>query len=126
MNTNLLMKNSAFFAKYICHYINASIHPSKIHVELKEVDIQPVHKKKSKLFKENYRPINILPNISKIYERCLYDEMSSCFDDIFFKTSMRFYRVTVHNIALPVSCDRKMEKNSRLWGFLWCIISRLI
>ena len=51
----------------------------------KEADIVLVHKKKSKFSKENYRPTSILPNISKVYERCLYDQMSSYFDDIFSK-----------------------------------------
>ena len=37
----------------------------KFRNELKEADIVPVHKKKSKLTKENYRHISILPNISQ-------------------------------------------------------------
>ena len=65
MNTNIIRKNAAFFAKYTCDDINASIRSSKFHNELKEADIVPVHKKKSKLSKVNYRPISILPNISQ-------------------------------------------------------------
>ena len=42
-----------------------------------------LHLKKSKLSKENYRPVSILPNISKIYERCLYDQIATSFEDIF-------------------------------------------
>ena len=34
-----------------------------------------VHKKKSKGDKENYIPITIFPNISKLYERCMYDQI---------------------------------------------------
>ena len=33
--------------------------------------------------KENYRPVSILSNISKIYETCLYNELSNYFEDIF-------------------------------------------
>ena len=44
----------------------------------------------SKLSKENYRPISILPNISKVYERCLYDQMSNFFEDIFSKYQCGF------------------------------------
>ena len=43
--------------------------------DLKETDTIPVYKKKSKLVKKNYRPINIHLNISKVYERCLHDQM---------------------------------------------------
>ena len=87
MNTK---QNAAFFAKYSCDDINASIRSSKFHNELKEADIVPVHKKKSKLSKENYRSISILPNISKVYERCLYDQMSNFFEDIFSKYQCGF------------------------------------
>ena len=38
----------------------------KFQNELKEADIVPVHKNKSKLTKENYRPVSILPNIPKV------------------------------------------------------------
>ena len=79
-----------FFAKYSCDDINASIRSSKFRNELKEADIVPVHKKKSKLSKENYRPISILPNISKVYGRCLYDQMSTFFEDIFSKYQCGF------------------------------------
>ena len=69
--SNSLRKNSAFFAKYVCDDINASIHSSKLHVELKEANIIPVHKKKSNLCKANYEPISILQNNFKVLRRML-------------------------------------------------------
>ena len=48
MNTNIIRKNAAFSAKYVCDDINASIRSSNFHNELKEADIVLVHKKKSK------------------------------------------------------------------------------
>ena len=48
------------------------------------------HKNKSKLSKENYRPISIHPNICKVYERCLYDQMSEFSDNIFSKYQCGF------------------------------------
>ena len=39
MSTNILLKNTAFFAKYISNDINALIRSSKFHNELKETDI---------------------------------------------------------------------------------------
>ena len=43
--------------------------------DLKLADVTPVYKNKSKNSKDNYRPVSILSNISKIYERCLYDQI---------------------------------------------------
>ena len=36
---------------------------------LKSVDIIPVHKKGDKTDKRNYRPVSVLPVVSKIFER---------------------------------------------------------
>ena len=44
---------------------------------LKLANISPVYKKGSKNSKENYRPVSILPNISKVYERCLFKPISN-------------------------------------------------
>ena len=33
----------------------------------KQVDIEPVYTKDSRNEKENYRPVSVLPNVSKIY-----------------------------------------------------------
>ena len=79
-----------FFAKYTSDNIDTSIRSSKFHNELKETDIVPVHKEKPKLSKDNYRTISILPNISKVYERYLYEQMSEFFDNIFSKYQCRF------------------------------------
>ena len=48
-------------------------------------DVKPTHKKGSRTDKENYRPISILPNISKIYERCLIKQLTNYFEDYFSK-----------------------------------------
>ena len=123
MSTNILKKISA---KYICDDIHALIRSSsKFHNELKEADIVPVHKKKSKFSKEIFRPISILLNISKVYERCLYGQISNFFCRCFLKASMRLSQ-ELQCTALPVSYDRKMETISGPWRCLWCIINRII
>ena len=51
---------------------------------MKKADITPVHKKDSKSEKNNYRPVSILSNISKVYERIMFREMSEFFESSFF------------------------------------------
>ena len=43
---------------------------------LKLSDINLTYKKKYKILKENYRPINILPAISKIYEKLMAEQLN--------------------------------------------------
>ena len=45
--------------------------------------IVPVFKKKDPLDKQNYRPVSILPSISKLFERTINDQLSAHFENIF-------------------------------------------
>ena len=47
-------------------------------------------KKDDKTDKENDRPISILPTLSKVYERLIYDQMYPFFDQIFSKLQCGF------------------------------------
>ena len=38
----------------------------------------------------NYRPISVLSNVSKFYEKCIYEQMYSYFDKIFSKNQCDF------------------------------------
>ena len=57
---------------------------------LKQAKVIPAFKKEEKLDKSNYRPVSILPVISKIYERLMYDRMYKYFDQIFPKFQCGF------------------------------------
>ena len=45
--------------------------------DLKLADVAPIYRKKSKAFKDNYRPVSILSNKSKVYERCISDQIQT-------------------------------------------------
>ena len=47
----------------------------KFAVELKVADITPLHKKLETINKENYRPVSLLPVVSKIFERLMLKQM---------------------------------------------------
>ena len=57
---------------------------------LQQAEVIPVFKKEEELDKSNYRPVSILPVISKIYERLMYDQMYKYFDQIFSKFQCGF------------------------------------
>ena len=57
---------------------------------MKYEDALPEFKKDDKTDKENYRPISILPNLSKVHERLMYDQMYPFFDQIFSKLQCGF------------------------------------
>ena len=50
---------------------------------MKYADVIRIHEKDDKTDKENYRPISILPNLSKAYERLMYNQIYPYFDTLF-------------------------------------------
>ena len=78
----ILKHNSEYFAEYFYDNINYCIENSNFPSDLKSADVTPAYKKKSKTSKDNYRPVSILSNISKVYERCIYEQLQSYFEKI--------------------------------------------
>jgi hypothetical protein len=54
---------------------NASLTEGKMPAAWKVANIVPIHKKGTKHEASNYRPISLLPVISKILERCIYNQI---------------------------------------------------
>ena len=50
---------------------------------MKKAQVVPIHKKNSILDKGNYRPVSVLPTISKIYERAINVQLSEHFKNLF-------------------------------------------
>ena len=73
MPTKILKQNVDFFSLFILGYVNRSISSSIFPSILNLADIIPVYKKGSQCEKGNYRPISVLPDLSKIFENVLYD-----------------------------------------------------
>ena len=63
--------------------INSSVNNEVFPFALKYSEVSPVYKKDNKLSIKNYRPISILPVLSKVYERVIFDQLNSYFSTIF-------------------------------------------
>ena len=61
--------------KDLANCINECIKQNKFPNELKIADITTIFKKEDPLNKTNYRPISILPTVSKIFERILFNRL---------------------------------------------------
>ena len=72
----IIKENSDIFEKVLC-FINDSIKSFTFPSCLKEADVTPIHKKGKKDKKENYRPVSILPVLSKVSERIMCIQMSA-------------------------------------------------
>ena len=61
----------------LTQYFNFTIENMNFPEDLKCANVIPLFKKEDKTDKTNYRPISILPCISKIYERIIFKQMSA-------------------------------------------------
>ena len=66
--SKIIKLNKDIFAKFINNNFNHCIDESEFPYELKHADVITVHKKKDKCVKENYQPVSMLTDISKVYK----------------------------------------------------------
>ena len=84
--TRIIKDNKDFFS----HFISASFNNAVNNGQLKQVGVKPIYKTESRNSKENYRPVSILPNLSKIFECCMYDQLKDHFDKVLSKYQCGF------------------------------------
>ena len=88
--TKLIKENSDIFGDFIFGNHNNCVSSSIFPNFLKNAIITPVHKKGAKSSKDNYKPASILSNLSKIYKRLLFKQISKYFEPILSKFQCSF------------------------------------
>ena len=73
--SNLLKDGATIIAKPLSHVINLSLKTGIVPSEWKVAKITPLHKSGDKTKADNYRPISILPVLSKILEKAVHKQL---------------------------------------------------
>ena len=104
MSTKIIKNNSDIFSNFFQANLHNTIETSIFPEQLKYADVKPVFfKKKYRTDRKNCRPISILPNVSKTFERCLNKELEEYFQTLFVKYQCDFRKVySVINALLPI------------------------
>ena len=80
----IVNENVDIISHFLYNNFNSSLPCSTFPTGMKCADVTPIHKKDDKTDKTNYCPISILPNLSKVYERLMYNQISPYFDSLFY------------------------------------------
>ena len=88
--TKIIKVNAEIFAEVLYNVFNRSLEVGQFPSGMNLQNVTPVHKKGSRYDKGNYRPVSILPNLSKFFERCLHKQISDFFDTILSKYQCGF------------------------------------
>ena len=70
----LLKETASVIAPSLCKIFNKSLQLGSLPSDWKLANVVPVHKKGAKDHVENYRPISLLPIVSKVFERCVLND----------------------------------------------------
>ena len=86
----LIKENADIISYFLYHNFINSLSCAAFPTCMEYADVIPIHKKYDKTGKENYRPISILPNLSKVYKRLMYIQIYPYFDKFFSKFQCDF------------------------------------
>ena len=91
--------------------INISFLTGTFPKQCKTINITPIFKKGNKLDSSSYRPISLLPNVSKILEKPMYSRLSKFLDkfDCIYKKQFEFRNAHSTNHAL-ISITEEIRK----------------
>ena len=92
----------------ITQLINLSIKLSSFPEAAKTAKVKPLFKKGSRLDPKNYRPISLLPILSKIFERVVHDQTQGFLEEnrLFYKFQSGFRKNHSTNFSLSYLSDK--------------------
>ena len=112
--TKLIKEFGYLFSKYIATSINKCITGDIFVDAFKKDEVWPIYKKDGRTEKSDYRPISILSNVSKIYERCIYEPMYSYFNKILSKNQCGFHKgFNTQHILLAMIRKMKASRDNK-------------
>ena len=111
--TKVIKQFPNLFIDFLHKNINSCLTEGTFPNDFKKAVVHPIHKKECKTEKSNYRPISILPNLSKIYEILLYDQMYSYFDTFFVKYQCGFRKGYNAQHCLLVMIEKMKEARDK-------------
>ena len=107
--TKVIKQFPNLFIDFLHKNINSCLTEGTFPNDFKKAVVHPIHKKECKTEKSNYIPISILPNLSKIYERLLYDQMYSYIDTFFVQYQCGFRKGYNAQHCLLVMIEKMKE-----------------
>ena len=91
-----------------------------------KADVSPVFKKGNHNDKTNYRPVSILPSLSKIYERLIYNQINHMTENALsiFQCGFRKKYSTQHALIAMIEKARKILDKGGTFGALLTDLSK--
>ena len=122
----VLVENKDIISPIITEIYKESNRKANFPNSLKLADVTPAHKKEERTKKENYRPVHILPPVSKLFERNMFDHVSLYIEKYLSQYICGFRKGFSTQHCLTVMLDRwkKAMDSGKLAGALLTDLSK--
>ena len=124
--TKMLIGTNDIISGYFSEIYNFSKNSNKYPSSLKNADVTPIHKEKEKTLKKNYRPVSILPVLSKLYENIMNEQISA-YIDRYLSSYLFGYRKgygTQHCLLVMIEMWRKALDEKKVAGAILTDLSK--
>ena len=122
----LLRIGAEILCSPITYLVNMAFRTSCFPDMLKQAEVTPIYKKNDVMDKRNYRPVSILPTVSKIFEKVMLEQLNVHFDPILspymsgFRKGYSCENVLLHFVESAKSAlDDKKTCRGRNDGFIF-------
>ena len=122
----ILKLNADLLSPILCNDFNKGVTINSFPNHLKLAEIKPTFKKNDRTDKENYRPISLLPLVSKVYEKALNEQLHPYYDKLLSHKQSGFRKGHSPQHALMVLVEkwRKALDNNKSAGIILTDLSK--
>ena len=115
------------YLPYLTVTINYSLRENTFPEKPKRSEVIPSYKKLDPLKKENYRPVSLLPHLSKVFEKIIYKEINTYMEDKLSKhlTGFRKPHGTQHLLVTMLEKWKKAVDNEEYASLLFLDLSKV-
>ena len=109
----ILKKTTDVHLPHLTNTINHTLQTNCFPDKLKQSEVIPVYKKLDPLEKENYRPVSLLPHVSKVFERIIYKQINTYMEDKIsnYVTGFRKSHGTQYSLVMLLErCKQAIDK----------------
>ena len=120
------MKKSNFSFDELTKCVHYALTNGKFPITLKNANVTPVHKKDDPTDKANFRPVGVLPLLTKVFERVIYNQLGKYVDTFLNKLLCEFRKAhsTQHDLFKLLQRWQKELDNSGLVGTILMDLSK--
>ena len=121
-----VLKKSKFSFNELTICVNYALINGKFPITLKNANVTSVHKKDDPTDKTNFRPISVLPLLSKVFERVIYNQLGKYMDTFLNKLLCGFRKAhsTQHAVFKLLQRWQNELDNSGLVGTILMDLSK--